>query len=59
MPLELMWYATMLTADRGSPARAALRRFITTPDATHAMHTPLSGVPPSRFRPPVYVTIWS
>ena len=59
MPLELMWYATMLTADRGSPAKSALRRFITSPDATYAMHTPLSGVPPSRFRPPVYVTIWS
>jgi DNA-binding transcriptional LysR family regulator len=59
MPLELMWHASMLTADRGSPAKSALRRFITSPDATHAMHTPLSGVPPSRFRPPVYVTIWS
>lgn len=59
MPLELMWYATFLTADRSSPAKGALLRFITTPDATHAMHTPLSGVPPSRFRPPVYVTIWS
>ncbi len=58
-PLELMWYATMLTADRASPAKSALKRFITTPDATHAMHTPQSGVPPSRFRPPVYVTIWS
>jgi len=59
MPLELMWHATTLTADRGSPAKSALRRFISSPDATHAMHTPLSGVPPSRFRPPVYVTIWS
>ncbi|MHB1772624.1 MAG: hypothetical protein ACYCST_12930 [Acidimicrobiales bacterium] len=49
----------MLTADRASPAKSALKRFITTPDATHAMHTPQSGVPPSRFRPPVYVTIWS
>ena len=59
MPLELLWYATMLAADRRSPAAASLRRFMTTPDATHAMHAPLSGVPPSRFRPPVYVTIWS
>ena len=25
----------------------------------HLMHDPRSGVPPSRFRPPVYVTIWS
>ena len=56
-PLELLWYATMLAPDRRSPAAAALRRFMETPDATHAMHAPLSGVPPSRFRPPVYVTL--
>lgn len=59
MPLELMWYSTTLVADRRSPSAAAFRRFVATPDATHAMHTPSSGVPPSRFRPPVYVTIWS
>jgi len=23
------------------------------------MRSPAAGVPPSRFRPPVYVTIWS
>jgi hypothetical protein len=23
------------------------------------MRAPAAGVPPSRFRPPVYVTIWS
>jgi len=27
--------------------------------AMHLMHDPRRGVPPSRFRPPVYVTIWS
>ena len=59
MPLELMWHSTTLLADRRSPAVAAFRRFVATPDATHAMYTPLSGVPPSRFRPPVYVTLWS
>jgi DNA-binding transcriptional LysR family regulator len=59
MPIELMWHATLLSPDRRSPAAASLRRFIETPDATHAMHAPLSGVPPSRFRPPVYVTLWS
>ncbi|MGH9102222.1 MAG: substrate-binding domain-containing protein, partial [Acidimicrobiales bacterium] len=58
-PVELLWYATMLSPDRRSPAAANLRRFIGTPAATHAMHAPLSGVPPSRFRPPVYVTLWS
>jgi molybdate transport repressor ModE-like protein len=59
MPVELMWHATMLAPDRRSPAASSLRRFIETPDATHAMHAPMSGVPPSRFRPPVYVTLWS
>jgi LysR family transcriptional regulator, low CO2-responsive transcriptional regulator len=59
LPLELMWHATMLAPDRRSQAAASLRRFIETPDATHAMHAPLSGVPPSRFRPPVYVTLWN
>ncbi len=59
LPLELLWFASMLPADRRSPAAGALRRFIGTPDATQAMHTPLSGVSPSRFRPPVYVTLWS
>jgi len=58
-PLELLWFASMIPADRRSPAAGALRRFIGTPDATQAMHTPLSGVSPSRFRPPVYVTLWS
>jgi molybdate transport repressor ModE-like protein len=59
LPVELMWHATLLAPDRRSPAASSLRRFIETPDATHAMHAPLSGVPPSRFRPPVYVTLWS
>jgi DNA-binding transcriptional LysR family regulator len=58
-PVELFWYATTLAADRRPAAAAALRRFLSTPAATHAMHAPLTGVPPSRFRPPVYVTIWS
>jgi hypothetical protein len=25
----------------------------------HLMRSPTEGMPPSRFRPPVYVTIWS
>ena len=58
-PVDLLWYATMLVPSRRSAAAAALARFMTTPDATHAMHAPASGVPPSRFRPPVYVTLWS
>ena len=58
-PLELLWHATTLLPDRRSAAASALARFVATPDALHAMHAPSAGVPPSRFRPPVYVTLWS
>ena len=58
-PVELLWHVTMLAPDRRSTAAAAFHRFVGTPAATHAMHAPLRGVPPSRFRPPVYVTLWS
>lgn len=58
-PIELLWHATMLTADRRVPAASALRRFLSTPEAMQAMHRSDGGVPASRFRPPVYVTIWS
>jgi DNA-binding transcriptional LysR family regulator len=58
-PIELLWHVTMLAADRRSAACAAFSRFVATPAATHAMHAPLRGVPPSRFRPPVYVTLWN
>jgi hypothetical protein len=36
-----------------------LRRFLDTPDAMQAMHRADGSVPVSRFRPPVYVTLWS
>ncbi len=58
-PLELLWHVTMLVADRRSSAAGAFHRFVGTPAATQAMHTPLGGVRPSQFRPPVYVTIWN
>jgi DNA-binding transcriptional LysR family regulator len=58
-PLDLLWHVTMLTSDRRSTAAAAFHRFVGTPAATKAMHTPVRGVPPSRFRPPVYVTLWA
>jgi hypothetical protein len=32
---------------------------LSTPDAMQAMHRSDGGVPASRFRPPVYVTLWS
>jgi LysR family transcriptional regulator, low CO2-responsive transcriptional regulator len=58
-PRDAMWHAATLPADRRSPVAAALRRFVTTPDATQAIVARPGGVPAGRFRPPVYVTIWS
>ena len=58
-PLDGMWHAATLSAERSSPEASALRRFVTTPEATHAIVARPGGVPAGRFRPPVYVTIWS
>ena len=58
-PVETCWHATLLERQHRSTAASALRRFLTTPEAMHLMRAPAAGVPPSRFRPPVYVTIWS
>jgi LysR family transcriptional regulator, low CO2-responsive transcriptional regulator len=59
IPAEECWYATFLERDYRSSAAGALRRFLGTPDAMQVMRSPSGGVPLSRFRPPVYVTIWS
>lgn len=58
-PVELLWHATTLPVDRRSAAAASLRHFLGTPEAMKLLRAPGAGVPPSRFRPPVYVTIWS
>ncbi|MGD9704192.1 MAG: LysR family transcriptional regulator [Acidimicrobiia bacterium] len=58
-PIELLWYVSTLGIDRRSSATSALRRFLGTPEAMQAMHRSDGGVPASRFRPPVYVTLWS
>jgi DNA-binding transcriptional LysR family regulator len=58
-PATLCWHVTTLPRDRQSGAAASLRHFLTTPAAMQVMRSPGTGVPPSRFRPPVYVTIWS
>jgi DNA-binding transcriptional LysR family regulator len=57
-PLEDLWHATTLGPERCPDLAAALRRFITTPEATQAMLARSSDVPAGRFRPPVYVTLW-
>jgi LysR family transcriptional regulator, low CO2-responsive transcriptional regulator len=59
LPAEAIWHATLLERDHRSTAASALRRFLGTPEAMQLMRSPSAGVPPSRFRPPVYVTIWS
>lgn len=58
-PLEISWYITTLRTDRRTAAAAAFRRFLGTPEAMQLMSSPSSGVAPSRFKPPLYVTIWS
>ena len=58
-PVEACWHATLLERQQRSTSASALRRFMGTPEAMQLMRSPAAGVPPSRFRPPVYVTIWS
>lgn len=58
-PMEACWYATTLAPDRRSPAAGSLRHFLGTPEAMKLLRRPGAGMPVSRFRPPVYVTIWS
>jgi DNA-binding transcriptional LysR family regulator len=59
LPVEAVWHVTLLERQQRSTAAAALRRFLGTPEAMQLMRSPAAGIPPSRFRPPVYVTIWS
>jgi DNA-binding transcriptional LysR family regulator len=58
-PVGGMWYASMLGTDRRTPAAWALRRFVTTPEATQAILDRSGGVPAERFRPPIHVSLWS
>jgi LysR family transcriptional regulator, low CO2-responsive transcriptional regulator len=58
-PREIRWHVTTLKDDRRPALAGAFRRFLGSPEAMHLMRSPGRGVPPSRFRPPVRVTIWS
>jgi molybdate transport repressor ModE-like protein len=58
-PVDLLWHASTVRADRRSDMATKLRRFLDTPDAMQAMHRGDASVPASRFRPPVHVTLWS
>ena len=59
LPVDLLLHVCSLTPPRRSHAADKLRRFARTPDAMQAMYRPDSGVPAAKFRPPVYVTLWS
>lgn len=58
-PLPMLWHVSTLSPDRSSPTAGAFRRFMTTPVATQIMLEPSRGVPPHRFKPPIYVTLWN
>ncbi len=58
-PGQGCWYATLLERQQRSAVASSLRRFLSTPEAMQLIRSPSAGVPPSKFRPPVYVTIWS
>ena len=58
-PVQGTWYATTLRTDRRTTTSTSFVNFLSTPLAMQLMCSPGAGVPPSRFRPPVYVTIWS
>lgn len=58
-PMDITWYVTTLRPDRRSLAAGTARRFLGTPEAMQLMRSPGAGVPASRFKPPLYVTIWS
>ncbi len=58
-PVALLWYVSTLPAERRPPAVNALLRFLRTTEAMQSMHRSDGGVPASRFRPPLYVTLWS
>lgn len=58
-PADTTWYLTSLSPERRSIAAEAFRHFLSTASALRVMREPGAGVPPSKFRPPVYVTLWS
>jgi LysR family transcriptional regulator, low CO2-responsive transcriptional regulator len=54
-----LWHATAPGPERRTAAAWALLRFVSTPEAVHAMLSGGTGVPAGRFRPTTYVTLWS
>jgi DNA-binding transcriptional LysR family regulator len=58
-PIDATWYATALPPERRSTSADAFLHFLHTATAMRVMRKPGTGVPPSRFRPPIYVTLWN
>ncbi|HYQ62218.1 LysR family transcriptional regulator [Actinophytocola sp.] len=58
-PADVTWYLTTLAPERRSIAAETFRHYLSTAAALRVMREPGAGVPPSKFRPPVYVTLWS
>lgn len=58
-PADATWYLTLLAPERRSIAAETFRHFLSSAAALRVMREPGAGVPPSKFRPPVYVTLWS
>lgn len=58
-PVEGLWHATALHGERRTAAAWGLLRFVTTPEAVHAMLSGGAGVPAGRFRATTYVALWS
>jgi LysR family transcriptional regulator, low CO2-responsive transcriptional regulator len=58
-PVEGLWHASALRGERRTAAAWALRRFVTSPEATHALLARPGGVPAGRYRPTVHVTLWN
>ncbi|MGH3879297.1 MAG: LysR family transcriptional regulator [Actinophytocola sp.] len=58
-PADATWYLTTLSPERRSIAAETFRHYLSTAAALRVMREPGAGVSPSKFRPPVYVTLWS
>jgi DNA-binding transcriptional LysR family regulator len=58
-PVEAMWHLSAPRGERRTAAVWALRRFVASPEATHALLARPGGVPAGRYRPVVHVTLWN
>jgi DNA-binding transcriptional LysR family regulator len=57
-PVVDLWHAATLPDEHCLTGAAALRRFVTTAEATQAMAAPRRGVPAALVRAPIHATLW-